>query len=564
MKKKVLILVMILFVLISIPTILLASTTQTSRLKIVLDPGHGGSMPGSVNREIGLIEKDLTLQVARYLRDFLNQYDGVEVIMTHDGNLPNNYELELPARGMVARNNKADLLLSLHFNATTENAVKEINGAEVFVTANKLLPKYNEQSTFLGNKILNNLSNLGIKNRGVTTRLCNDQGPKWEYSDGSKADYYAVIRYPMKGDGEDRGADLAKGEGIPGVLIEHCFIRGFDQQFIDSEQDLYKLAVADGKALVEQYGLVLKDKVVQNIYLDKEELLLAKGELGKLEASIEPETAENKNIKWTSSNEKIAIVDQEGNITAKEKGMATITATTESKGLTANCKVKVEEASISITNKNINLLEGNLVKLNATFTPYTLLNKKITWKSLNEEIAIVTEEGIVETKKEGQVTIKAILDTNQAEAEIIIKVHGKKENQTITIKQGKVENGNLLLTEKMEIANVNETISLSKDLETVVISTQKYLGTNTLIQIRDRLTSEILQEYNCLIKGDINGDGMITAGDYVLIKNHIITSKKITDYNIYQMADYNSDTKITAGDYVLIKNYIIEKSKIGE
>ncbi|MBO5479432.1 MAG: N-acetylmuramoyl-L-alanine amidase [Clostridia bacterium] len=184
----------------------IVQANDQKEIVLVIDPGHGGKMTGTANNELGIIERDVTLKIARYLRDYLNEYEGIKVIMTHDG-LPSDYEMELPARGMVARNNHADMMISLHINdSTTPNQ----QGAEVFVTANKLLPKYNEESTKFGNLVLNELSKLGISNRGVKTRLCGDTGPKWEYSDGSVADYYAVIRYPMKGDGEDRGADLAK------------------------------------------------------------------------------------------------------------------------------------------------------------------------------------------------------------------------------------------------------------------------------------------------------------------------------------------------------------------
>lgn len=57
-------------------------------------------------------------------------------------------------------------------------------------------------------------------------------------------------------------------------------------------------------------------------------------------------------------------------------------------------------------------------------------------------------------------------------------------------------------------------------------------------------------------KGDVNGDGKVTAGDYVLIKRYIMGEIKLTDVQL-KAADLNGDGKITAGDYVLIKNYIM-------
>ena len=58
---------------------------------------------------------------------------------------------------MIARNQNADLFISLHINSSTSTSV---TGAEVYVTANKSLPKYNKEMTELGNKVLNNLNKL--------------------------------------------------------------------------------------------------------------------------------------------------------------------------------------------------------------------------------------------------------------------------------------------------------------------------------------------------------------------------------------------------------------------
>lgn len=57
-------------------------------------------------------------------------------------------------------------------------------------------------------------------------------------------------------------------------------------------------------------------------------------------------------------------------------------------------------------------------------------------------------------------------------------------------------------------------------------------------------------------KGDVNGDGSITAVDYMLIKNHIMDKSKLTGENLAR-ADVNKDGSITAVDYMIIKNIIM-------
>ncbi len=62
-----------------------------------------------------------------------------------------------------------------------------------------------------------------------------------------------------------------------------------------------------------------------------------------------------------------------------------------------------------------------------------------------------------------------------------------------------------------------------------------------------------------ILRGDANGDGKISALDYITIKNHIMETKVITDSQNLSAADMNGDGKISALDYIAIKNYIMSK-----
>lgn len=537
------------------------------QIVLVIDPGHGGKMTGTVNNELGIIERDVTLKIARYLRDYINEYENIKVIMTHDG-LPSDYELELPARGMVARNNKADMMTSLHIN---DSSVQGQEGAEVFVTSNDLLPKYNKESTKFGNIVLNKLSALGIKNRGVKTRLCNDKGPKWEYSDGSIADYYAVIRYPMKGDGEDRGVDLEKGEGIPGVLIEHCFMKGNDSQFLDTDEDIRKLAKADCDAIVEYYGLEKKDPArVSDIALDKTNVTLLNGEKVKLNYTITPTTAKNKNVKWTSSNEKVAKVSEAGEVTAIGEGKATITATTEDRNRSASATITVQEININLDKTKVNMLVGNKVTIEATVSPDFITNKKVTWKSSNNEIATVDAFGNINAIKEGKVTITATLENGLKTAGVEVNVNKLLQNQKLEVKNLKKKDGILSkIQEKTSVNDFKKNFVISNDLEIIAKNTKNqilketdFIGTNTKVEIIQKKDKKVLQEYECLIYGDVNGDGKISAMDYTIIQNHIMDIQFITNTKQKLAADVYYDNKISAMDYTYIQNHIMDIQKI--
>lgn len=80
---------------------------------VTIDPGHGGDDPG-VKGAGGLTEKVLTLAVGRRLKAALESRLGLRVLLTRD----EDRALPLEARTAVANNNKADLFISLHANAS--------------------------------------------------------------------------------------------------------------------------------------------------------------------------------------------------------------------------------------------------------------------------------------------------------------------------------------------------------------------------------------------------------------------------------------------------------------
>lgn len=100
------------------------------------------------------------------------------------------------------------------------------------------------------------------------------------------------------------------------------------------------VALANGKIAKCKID-VLTAFPIEEIKLNKTNLSLVVGETEKLEATIKPSyTTNDKTITWESSNPKVAQVDENGNITAKSEGTATITATS-SNGITTNCEVVV-------------------------------------------------------------------------------------------------------------------------------------------------------------------------------------------------------------------------------
>ena len=122
---------------------------------IVIDAGHGGSDTGTQG-QAGLQEKDITLQVARRLREAIESRLGLRVVMTRDS----DRTVRLDERAAIANNNKANLFISLHTNSSVSEAA---SGAVVYSLA---LNDYSEQ-TLSENRQSHAVPLLGGRTRNI-------------------------------------------------------------------------------------------------------------------------------------------------------------------------------------------------------------------------------------------------------------------------------------------------------------------------------------------------------------------------------------------------------------
>ena len=214
----------------------LVPPAHAAGITIAIDPGHGGSDPGAVAN--GLREKDLTLAVSLALKEELESYDGVRVVMTRttDTRPSENTSADLSSRVDMAAAADADALVSIHFNSGSPIA----NGAEVWY-ANSSSYNYgtHTQGRTLSNAIQKQLTSLGLADRGIKTR----DNPYYDYPDGSTGDYYAIIRQ-------------AREENMTGVIVEHAFVTSeTDAALLHNESFVRSLGIADATGIAQAYGL---------------------------------------------------------------------------------------------------------------------------------------------------------------------------------------------------------------------------------------------------------------------------------------------------------------------
>lgn len=129
------------------------------------------------------------------------------------------------------------------------------------------------------------------------------------------------------------------------------------------------------------------------ITLNYSTLSLAVGGSVALTATLTPENATDA-VVWSSNNKEIAEVSNNGTVTAKALGTATITATVGSYTATCEVTVAVPVTGVTLDKETMNLTAGSTGTLTATITPENATNKNLTWTSDNEAVVAVSD-GVV-------------------------------------------------------------------------------------------------------------------------------------------------------------------------
>ena len=210
-------------------------TVLAANKVVVLDPGHCNAFPGA--SYFGIQEAEINLKTAQYCKSYLeSHYNGVTVYMTrtNGANLGPTLAADLEARAQFAQDKGADILVSLHYNATPAH---NASGCLVFVSYQ---PNVASKCQALGNQILARISALGLKNLGCIS-TASDQ-----YFDpyGNPLDYYAINRH-------------SANRGIPGIIVEHCFM-DTDVSFCNSDAALKRMGTADAQGIAAYLGLSSK------------------------------------------------------------------------------------------------------------------------------------------------------------------------------------------------------------------------------------------------------------------------------------------------------------------
>ncbi|WP_370240240.1 N-acetylmuramoyl-L-alanine amidase [Marisediminitalea sp.] len=202
---------------------------QSSRdrdIIVAIDAGHGGKDPGSIG-PAGTYEKNITLSIAKMLEDRINKEAGMRAVMTRNG----DYYISPNKRPEVARQHKADLLISIHADAFTQ---PEPRGGSVWVLSmrradselGRWLEKTERHSELLGGAaevISDNASERYLAETILGLSMDHSMSTSYDLSKKVISELKGVTRLHKR---SPQAASLAvlTAPDIPSILVEVGFI----------------------------------------------------------------------------------------------------------------------------------------------------------------------------------------------------------------------------------------------------------------------------------------------------------------------------------------------------
>lgn len=354
---------------------------------------------------------------------------------------------------------------------------------------------------------------------------------------------------------------------------------------------IYGVSGSKAETFANDKGInfVAKNISATNVSLNKTELTLKKGETATLVASITPENFTD-TISWRSTDTKVATVTDAGLVKGVAVGTAKIKVTVGSTSALCTVNVIQPVTSISLNRTSLTMDALDTYQLIATASPATAVNREITWSSSDSAIASVDENGLVTAHKKGTATIKATAKDGSNisnSCKVTVSNNGYEVSKISEFECNHPYSNNCsdiwVYTVKgatyLDLVFDAET-NIEEDFDFLYIYDAngnligKYTGTSLagktikvpgdtakIKLISDeagstwgfRVTEVKMDAAEGGIKGDINGDGSITAADMQRLYNHLNGTALLKDASI---ADLNEDGNVTAADMQRLYNHL--------
>jgi N-acetylmuramoyl-L-alanine amidase len=190
---------------------------------IAIDAGHGGEDPGARGKN-GVVEKDVTLRIAKKLAALVDATPGYKAVLTRKG----DYFIALRGRTAIARQAQADLFVSIHANSLPTS--RDIRGSAVYVLSArgatsehaKMLANLENSADLVGGV---DLSSKDDDLASVLLDISQSAVREASFDLGSRLlDSIGQVNQLQKPEVQQAGFAVLKSPDVPSVLVETAFL----------------------------------------------------------------------------------------------------------------------------------------------------------------------------------------------------------------------------------------------------------------------------------------------------------------------------------------------------
>lgn len=285
-----------------------------------------------------------------------------------------------------------------------------------------------------------------------------------------------------------------------------------------------------------------------SLTLDCTSLSLKSGAQHQFVASVMPADA-SPAVRWSTSDNEVAVVDQNGMVTAMGAGQATITATTlDGTDISASCMVHVISMGMQ-TDNVLTLPESMQVQSGKDFELPVMMENDASITALQCDITL--PEGFELVQDNGNYMIDLAADRVGGSHVLTcrpLQDGGVRVLITSPIAEPITGNEGTLFTLHLNVGDVVPDGSYPVQMDNIVLASvnaQTFYAPETF-------TTVTVKSY---IKGDANGDDVVNVGDYVATANYILMMNP--DPFIFDAADVDENKTIDVGDLVGIANIVL-------
>ncbi|MBQ8065388.1 MAG: Ig-like domain-containing protein, partial [Prevotella sp.] len=256
------------------------------------------------------------------------------------------------------------------------------------------------------------------------------------------------------------------------------------------------------------------------------------------------DAAASTTLTWTSSNTSVATVNSSGFLSTTGVGSTTIKCTAHN-GVSAQCEVTVNPvlvSGITLNQTEAEMVVGEKLNLSATIAPDNATDKRVTWSSTNEAVAVVDEGGQVAAVGSGTCQIKATANDGSGKTASCLVTVEKNNKLTVTdMTQCSGGQGmlNVLLSDEETIMGFQFDLELptgvtvaEKDGKLLAQLTGNAVNTHSISssKVSDGLYRFVVTPQGSRAISNASGDGMtitIDVADDVAVGTYTMTIKDI-------------------------------------